>query len=220
MRAATLLVPLLFCAGAVRAGPAVRTGLAVSGLLCSNQDFRPYLGYEVDYLQDVGYPQYGPQLSVAWETRLLDFLTLRPELGFVQRGYHLNQIRLYNSSYKVRISYLELPVLLRAGLSRGRVRPGVLAGPYAALRLAATGRLLDQGLVATRPLSTVAPFDYGLVLGLDSEVAARRGQLVFELRFNLGLANVMRADPRFVELYADPDRVRVLSVGVMTGYRF
>ena len=219
-RAVALFGLLSFAAGPVRAGLGVRAGVAVSGLVASDQDFRPYLGYEVEVLQDVGYPQYGPQVGVSWDIPLPGVLTVRPELGFVQRGYHLNQIPLYNSSYKVRISYLELSLPVRAGLPRGRVRPGLLFGPYAAYRLDAAGRLVDRGEVDTRRLSTVSAFDCGLVLGLDTEVPAGRGRLLFDVRFNWGVAGVMREGAGFTGLHETPGRVRVLALALMTGYRF
>ena len=207
-------------AGAAQAGVGVRGGIAVSGLFSSDKDFRPYLGYEVDLLQRVGYPQYGPQLSISWDAQLLDFLSVRPEFGFVQRGYHLNQIPLYNSSYKIRTSYLELPALLRAGLPRGRVRPGFVAGPYVAYRLAAVGRLMDRGETAVRAISTVRSLDYGMVLGVDTEVVSAGGRSLFDLRLNWGLADVMREADGFIPLHHRPGRVQVRSLTLSAGYRF
>ncbi|UCG42027.1 MAG: PorT family protein [candidate division WOR-3 bacterium] len=210
----------LLLAGVAQAGLGVRAGAAVSGLLASDEDFRPYLGYEVEMLQTVGYPQYGPQLSVTWDAGLLGFLTLRPELGFVQRGYHLNLIRPYNSSYKVRISYLEMPVLFRVGLPRGGVRPGVYVGPFAAYRLDAAGTLVYRGEPDTRILETVRQFDYGLVFGIDSDIAAGIGRLVLDARLNWGLADVMYPARGHIPVLETPGRVQVLSLGLMTGYRF
>jgi hypothetical protein len=218
--AAVAVLALLCTAGTAQAGVGIRCGAAVSGLLSFDKDFRPYLGYEVDILQQVGYPQYGPQLSVSWNARLLDFLAIRPELGFVQRGYHLNQIPLYNSSYKIRISYLELPALLRVGLPRGRVRPGVVAGPYVACRLAAVGRLTDRGESVTRAISTVRSLDYGMVLGFDTEVLTAGGRLLFDLRLNWGLADIMREGDGFIPLHQSSGKVQVLSLGLSCGYEF
>jgi hypothetical protein len=216
----SLVLSWLLPAGVAQAGFGIRAGAAVSGLLASDQDFRPYLGYEVEMLQYVGYPQYGPQVSVTWDTGLLDFFTLRPELGFCQRGYHLNQIPLYNSSYKVRISYLEVPVLVRVGLPRGSVRPGLFAGPFAAYRLGAAGTLVYRGEPEVRRLETVRDFDFGLVIGIDSDIAAGPGRLVFDARLNWGLANVMHPGEGYIPVQETQGRVQVLSLGLMTGYRF
>jgi hypothetical protein len=218
--AAAILIGFCLAGSTAQAALGVRVGAAVSGLRSSDKDFRPYLGYEVEMLQQVGNPEYGPQVGVWWDIPLLGFLTARPELGFVQRGYHLDQIPLYNSSYKIRISYLELPALLRAGLTRGRVRPGLLLGPYAAYRLDAVGRLMDHGDVDTRRLSTVSGFDYGLVTGLDTDVIVGAGRLLLDLRLNWGLADVMREADGFTPLHDTPGRVQVLSLAFSTGYGF
>jgi hypothetical protein len=221
----TAVLALFAVAGTAQAGIGVRGGVAASGMLSSDHDFRPYLGYEVEVLQRVGFPQFGPQLSMSWDAQLLDFLSVRPEFGFVQRGYHLIQPigfinPLYKSSYKVRISYLELPVLFRLGLPRGKVRPGLVAGPFAACRLAAAGRLDHRGESEVRSLTTVRAFDFGLVLGADSEIPAGRGRLVFDLRFNWGLADAMHPAAGHIPVAETPGRVQVLSLALMTGYRF
>ena len=218
--AAMVVLALSAAVEPAQADVGVRGGAAISGLLSSDRDFRPYLGYEVDLLQRVGYPQYGPQLSISWNTQLLDFLSVRPEFGFVQRGYHLNQVRLYNSSYKIRISYLELPVMLRVGLPHGRVRPGIATGPYVAYRLAAVGRLMDRGETVTRAIPTVRSLDYGVVLGLDTEVVTPGGRLLFDLRLNWGLADIMRETDGVIPLHHTPGRVQILSLGLSTGYGF
>lgn len=221
----TVVLALSAVAGTARAGVGVRGGVAASGMLSSDHDFRPYLGYEVEVLQRVGFPQFGPQVSISWDAELLDFLSVRPEFGFVQRGYQLVQPigfinPLYESSYKVRISYLELPVLLRLRLRRGKVRPGLVAGPFAACRLAAMGRLDNRGESEVRSLTNVRAFDFGLVLGADSEIAAGRGRLVFDLRFNWGLANAMHPAVGHIPVAETPGRVRVLALALMAGYRF
>jgi hypothetical protein len=58
------------------------------------------------------------------------------------------------------------------------------------------------------------------VFAIDSEFSAWSRQLMFEIRFNWGLANMMAQPQEFTELYEDAGRVNVLAISFLTGICF
>ncbi len=120
-------------------------------------------------------------------------VALQPELLYVSKGarYEVGQTAL-----DLRLSYLELPVLLRVSVPTGHVTsPYLLLGPTAAVRLGATAD-------ASAPFGS-ASFDIGdEVNGLDFGAAAalgtvfgdERGRVVVEARYTIGLTSVDKPD--------------------------
>jgi len=121
----------------VNAQPGIKGGLAVSGLQSSNEDFTPFLGYEVSWLQDgTSNPVFGVQLGIFYTIKFSKVFNLQPELYFSQRGYQFDQTPLYNTNYSLNINYLELPVLFEYFLPLDwSFNPVIIAGPFAALKL-------------------------------------------------------------------------------------
>ncbi|MFQ6116615.1 MAG: outer membrane beta-barrel protein, partial [bacterium] len=91
----------------------LKGGLAVSGFQAwqdlrpySGNDYRPFLGYEVDWIQDEGYPDVGFQVGVFYTKDLSKHFALQPELYYSQRGLHFYQTELYSTSYSLNVNYL------------------------------------------------------------------------------------------------------------------
>jgi hypothetical protein len=204
------------------AQPGIKGGLTVSGLQSSKEDFRPFLGYEVSWVQDgTSNPVFGLQLGLFYTVKLSNAFNFQPELYFSQRGYQFDQTPLYNTNYNLNINYLELPVLLEYNLPLGwDFHPVILAGPFAALKLSSDKqiRILDEE--TSGEVSSVNDFDYGLVFGIGAEFSAWDGELIFDLRINWGLANVMTQSNEYISISNDQGTVKTRAVTLMTGYRF
>ena len=76
---------------------AVKGGAALSGFQpwqdlspFSGHDYRPFLGYEVDWLQhdDTAAPSFGLQFGVSYTRRLSKHFAVQPELFYSQRGVY------------------------------------------------------------------------------------------------------------------------------------
>jgi hypothetical protein len=204
------------------AQPGIKGGLAVSGLQSYNEDFTPFLGYEVSWVQDgTSNPVFGLQLGLFYTVKLSNAFNFQPELYFAQRGYQFDQTPLYNTNYSLNINYLELPVLLEYNLPLDLgFHPIIIAGPFAALKLSSDKliRISDEEIEGE--VSGVNDFDYGLVFGIGAEFAAWDGELIFDLRINWGFANVMTQPNEYISISGDPGTVKTRAVTLMTGYRF
>jgi hypothetical protein len=213
---------LLLPPGTALAQAGVKAGVVASGLLPSKEDYRPFLGYEVDWVQyGVSYPFIGLQIGVFYTANISDKLAFQPELYLSQKGYRFSQTPLYDTSYRLQLIYLESAVLLKFKIpSRRRFRPGLLAGPFAALKLSSDRVVRIWGKQERGSLSSVKSLHYGAVFGFDTEFDAWSGQVIFDIRFSWGLSKIMTQPEDYTDLYDDPGTVRILAFAIMSGFRF
>jgi hypothetical protein len=212
----------LFLPGALNAQIGVRLGVSVSALFSSRaDDFRPFLGHEVEWMQyGESRPVVGVHFGVFYAIRLSEYFDLQPEINFTQRGYWFDQTPLYDARYVVKINYLELPVVIKYRVPIKAFNFNFSTGPFAAINLGAKANIEYQGKKDVKSLTSVKPFDYGIAMGLGSEVKTGLGQLEFDFRFNWGLHNMMIQPDDYIDLYEDPGRVRNLAFTLVIGHRF
>ena len=228
-----LIIPFLLPFGSAGAGFAqlsVKGGIVVSGFRLSPDDagtsqeidFRPFLGYEVGWVQHgTSNPDIGIQLGVSYAVRLFGDLSGQPELHFAQRGYRFEEIKLYNTSYRLKVHYLQIPLLLKYKLPLDwAVRPGLLLGPYVSFRVSASRTIEIWGKRDTRSVSAVNLLDYGLVCAVDGEFSAWSQMVGVELRFDLGLARALSQPQEYTVLNENPGTVRVLALSALLCYQF
>ena len=216
-----LLIFFLFSAS-LAAQLGIKGGLAVSALQSSGEDYTPFLGYEVSWVQHgTSNPLLGLQLGAFYNLSISDDFTLQPEIYFVQRGYQFDQTPLYNINYSLHINYLELPLLVEYYLPLNwSFYPAITAGVYSSVKLSSnkTISLPDEEIIGT--VSSVNGFDYGIVFGISTEFSAWSGEIIFDLRLNWGLAHVLSQPDGFININDDPGTVKTRAVTLMTGYRF
>lgn len=200
----------------------VNFGTSFSALLSSNaDDFRPFLGHEVEWIQyGESRPVLGIQFGVFYTSKLSDYFDLQPEINFIQRGYGFDQTPLYDTRYKIKINYLELPFIIKYKVPINFVHFNVYTGPFAAIKLNANGHLESEGMQKIESLDCVKDWDYGMVMGLGSEFKLGTGQMLIDFKFNWGWHHMMSQPDDYIDLYDDPGRVRNLSLTLLTGYRF
>jgi hypothetical protein len=197
-------------------------GLSASALQSSKEDYRPFLGYEVGWVQyGTSNPVFGLQLGVFYTLKLSEVFSFQPEFYYSQRGYQFDRTPLYNSNYNLHINYLELPVLFEYKLPFDwSFKPGIIAGPFAALKISSDKRIQLADEEITGIVSNVNSIDYGLVFALGAEFNAGGGQIVLDFRINWGFSNVMSKPDAFIRLSDNPGTVKTRAVIFMTGYRF
>jgi hypothetical protein len=153
----------------------------------------------------------GLQLGVWLNRPLAGRLSLQPELHYTQKGasYAASFFEpgegTFEAEVSLELSYLELPVLLRADLGRasGRVRPFIVAGPVLAYQtgcrigfeLAGFGGFggsedCDAEVESNEQINT---FDVGAAVG--GGLAVRRGgrELTAGVRYTHGLRSLARS---------------------------
>ena len=200
----------------------IKGGLAVSALQASKEDYTPFLGYEVSWVQyGTSNPVFGLQLGTFYTFSISDNFTFQPELYFVQRGYQFDQTPLYNINYSLHINYLELPLLFTYYLPLGwSFHPAITSGFYSSLKLSGNKTISLPGKEINEKVSSVNNFDYGIIFGIASEFPAWDGEIIFDLRLNWGLANVLSKPANNKSLYDDPGTVKTRAVTLLAGYRF
>lgn len=129
-----------------------------------------------------------------------DRLALQIELGYGVRGggdvtIGANTLDDAASPSDLRLSYVEVPILLRAGYPGERFLPSLFLGPYAAFLLScrltledgSDGACDDEGRAAWfRPRST----DYGMMVGGGLDMAVGESTVFIDARYALGLLSI------------------------------
>jgi hypothetical protein len=173
---------------------------------------RPAVGATVGYSRTMlGGPdaqglrsRQGALTGVFLQAPLAGPLSLRPELLFALKGGRA-QASLEGggtADLDIELAYIEVPVLLRAGVPRGRFRPMVFGGAAPALRIGCDLRLSTPNapVAATCSQATLTVFrelDFGLVAGGGLEVRWPLSALSLEARYTTGLRSVVEgADVR------------------------
>lgn len=121
-------------------------------------------------------------------------LTLQTELLFSRRGGKQEQSFMDDTSsvtWKTRLTYLELPVMLRLGLPGSeKAQPAVLLGGYGALRLSAKQSVTGT---YTSIKDNTKEMDYGLTAGISLGLkTASRQTILLGARYVHGLSNILK----------------------------
>jgi hypothetical protein len=125
-------------------------------------------------------------------------LSLRPELLFALKGGRAEASVEGGGTAQldIELAYIEVPLLLRVGLPRGRVRPMLFGGPAGALQIGCDLQLIgsDQPVRSTCDAAEFAVFrqlDFALVVGGGIEVRWPQSSLSLEGRYTGGLRSVL-----------------------------
>lgn len=201
----------------------IKAGVSFSGLLSSNEgDFRPFLGHEVEWIQyGESKPLIGIHIGVLYAIDVNEYFDFQPEINFVQRGYFFDHTSLYDTRFYIKTNYLEFPVSIRYKLPLSEsLRINFYTGPFVAIKLSANRYLEFDGKEDEKQLESVNAFDYGIIFGVDSGLDIGADRMLFDLRFNWGLSNIMSQPKNYIDLYKDPGTVKNLTFTFITGYRF
>lgn len=168
---------------------------------------RPAVGVQVGYSRtDLALGGSGNLLTsrqgaitgVYLQFPLRDALAIRPELLFsLKGGSTIAEIQgRGQASIDIELAYIEFPVLLRASLPTGSVRPVLFAGPALAIQIGCDFSF-DLGSDSTRStcgqdnLTTVRGWDFGLVGGGGVEKRLRRATVALEARYTMGGRSIL-----------------------------
>ncbi len=120
------------------------------------------------------------------------------EAYYVQKGSEIKGINDDKSiTSNTKLSYIELPVLLKLTIPSSTVRFHLLGGGYAAYRL--TGKMYTTtkvngkkvgSQVETKVKDDFKKFDFGITVGAGVSVDLNAASLILEARYNHGLANI------------------------------
>ncbi len=126
------------------------------------------------------------------DLRLANNIVLRFKPMYLQKGAKLESDELPGVEFKIKLSYVELPVLLKLALGKGAPRPYLLAGPAIGFLSSAKIALKasETPEIAVDAKQFFKDIDFNLTFGAGLSLAAGRNAIFVEGRYALGIANI------------------------------
>jgi hypothetical protein len=167
---------------------------------------RPAVGAVVGYSRsDLGGPdaqrvssRQGALTGVFLLAPLAGPLSLRPEILFALKGGRAQASVQGGGTAEldIELAYIEMPLLVKVGVRRGRFRPMLFGGPAPALQIGCDLQVIDPNtpVRSTCDQTGLPPFrqfDIGLVAGGGIEVRWPQSSLALETRYTRGLRSVL-----------------------------
>jgi hypothetical protein len=168
---------------------------------------RPAVGVQVGYSRadlalggsgNLLHSRQGAITGLYLQFPVRDYLSIRPELLFSLKGGHsFSIINGAPTDVDIELAYLELPLLVRASIPTGAVRPVLFAGPAVAIQIGCDFRFTAaadsiRSTCGKNNLSTVREWDFGLVGGGGVELRLRRATIALEARYTAGTRSVLQ----------------------------
>ncbi len=119
------------------------------------------------------------------DLRLAENIALQLEPMFLQKGTKVKD-SVGGDDIKVKLSYLEVPLLLKLMLGQSTTRPYIMAGPSVGFRLSAK---VSNGVELDIKDITKST-DFGLDFGAGISFPAGNNSIFVEGRYALGLSNI------------------------------
>lgn len=168
-----------------------RAGLNISDL---SSDFDFGFG-DVNFL-----PKTGIMVGGSFNIRLIPFISLQPEIIYTEKGANLDEIessgQRFSAEGSVDLTYLEVPILLKARLPVPGLSPIVYAGPAIAFNLDAEWDSDIPDVVGIRFGDDIELKDYvksadlGFVFGAGIEFGAPVLKINLEARYTMGITEL------------------------------
>lgn len=212
----------LFFNNVLFAGIGIKGGVSVAGILSTSYDYTPFLGFDVSFLQGKdNRPLWSFQVGMFNTFKISRYFDFQPEIFYSVRGLDFSDSYMYRITYKVKINYIELPLLLKYKIPlKGSLKPNIFFGPYVALNISAKKITEIWKKKEISDLKNVKKLDYGLVFGGCTRFDLFSGKLIFDIRLNLGLAGIMTKHEDYLEYFNSDASARNLVIVVMTGFQF
>jgi len=127
-------------------------------------------------------------------------LQIQPEAYYAQKGAsYESSSSIYGIAYsikgKLKLDYIEIPVLVKYVVQSASVEPFFYAGPYLGLKASAKGEVTADvegfgGQTETEDLEDVKSTDFGVVFGAGVSLPLGSIDLIVDGRYTLGLSSI------------------------------
>lgn len=135
------------------------------------------------------------------EIGLSRHLSLQLEPMYLQKGGKVDIRDFFgeDASASLRLSYVELPVLLKLSKPSGRARPYVIVGPSVGYRTGIRSRdeVTGEEQDSTDADEMLEKWDFGVAAGGGLAVPVGRASVFVEGRYTWGLVNLNKEDEEF-----------------------
>lgn len=139
----------------------------------------------------------GLVLGLFHHLEMTETFGFRPEVMYVQKGYSIDEEffgMAVESEFQVDYIDIFLPAIMTINPQES-LSPQVFAGPYAGFNISAEAESTVMDQTETEDISDeVASLDFGLTFGAGAMIDLGPGNLTADVRYNLGLANVVDDD--------------------------
>jgi len=221
---------LSFCSSHAQYG--IKLGMTGSSFYYPNQgpdphlsfdiDLRPYLGYDVEWIQ-LGdqKPLYAPYLSIYRSFNLANRFTIQPEIGITQKGVNFSQYEFEEVIYKVKITYIDIPVSINyTWLLKEKIESKIYVGGFADIKLKAVKIVESLTANYKETLRNVNTFNFGINYGISFKFKLAEQFFLLDLRGYSGLSNAMYISDDQVPMYHEIQDVRITGINILLGYEF
>jgi len=159
-----------------------------------------------------------------------EILSIQPELLFIQGGTSLKLENTFlgnkvTSTSNSNWGYVQVPVLLKARFGSDAFKFTVHAGPYIGFATGGKTTLKNEGYGSPTDGETssdikvekggLAAIDFGAAVGVGVNIQAGPGQVIVDLRANIGLTDINNLDPTPSGYKATTNLIPSLSVGYL-----
>jgi hypothetical protein len=144
-------------------------------------------------------------------------LALQPELLYTLKGYKMNYpvateqgpIPFGSVNVTGKISYLEIPVLLKLNTSSlSIIRPNIFAGPEVAFKL--SGKATSGSPSSEQDLQNINSTDFGIIVGAGININLPITTVMVDIRYDIGM-RVLNSSPNPPDI---KNRVLTLNAGI------
>ncbi len=186
-------------------------------------DLRPYVGYDIELVQAKPQkPLLSPYVSVYYHLQMTEKFSFRPEINFTQRGVDFSQSDFEKIIYKIKINYLDIPVSLQYRfINKEHTQAHVYMGAYGAYQLSTRKMVGVQQKTPNRiPLNSVKDIAGGVLVGMDYLFNIKNEIILLDLRFFLGLTDILEEPENQPKLYFETHKTKVTGLNLSVGYEF
>ncbi len=215
------------------AQPGIKLGGTISSFYYTDKEMNPHLAYDIDLRPYLGYdiewaqlgeqkPVFYPYVGVYYNYQFSKRFGLRPELLFTQKGVSFSQSEYEEVIYKVKISYLEIPLSVGyAIVKREKFVSELCLGGYVAFKMNAVKKVgTHYNETKKTQLNSVENVDAGIHFGLNFKYKFFEKFFLFDLRVFQGLTNIFYMSEDYPRIYFETQKTKIIGVNLTLGYEF
>jgi hypothetical protein len=150
-------------------------------------------------------------------------LGFQSEINYVIKGFDAVEQDLGETiSSKYKIQYLEIPLLITYKVPlKGRIKPGVVFGPYFGIPLKVMEVQTAFGETEKRELDdNLKNTDFGLVFGANVRYILGSVNLILDVQYNLGLTNISNDITEVAYEFFEDDTIKNRALTFTLGLGF
>jgi hypothetical protein len=186
-------------------------------------DLRPYLGCDVELVQtNPQSPVVAFNIGIFRRIELSPRFGIQPEIAFSQKGVDFSASDYEDIVYKVKISYIDIPISLSYQyLKKEKALSHLYMGGYCAFKINAVKKVaFHHTHNKTTKLKSVKDMDYGIHAGVDYKYLIKKHSFLFDIRFFLGLNDIFISPESWSGIYKESHKTKITGVNISIGYEW